>query len=176
MCRKCSQRYNYWGHPLGRKIWPREYETEKTEVEAILSLNADHPGIIGALEWCEKFLDRAGQGIPQVPSSDKYLSILADMDCTPLEVLTEAAAMELLYQRGSLIKTKRHLINTTGRKILKLRRYRCPSHGKQHRETGVYVRRGIGEVLLLNISKSCNKREEKIRERLQKQGLELRIE
>jgi hypothetical protein len=68
-----------------------------------------------------------------------------------------------------------HLIKVTGNKVLRLKRLRYSTSGKMHLEVGNYVRTGIGEVLLLNVARSCDKREEKLRERLQMQNQELQI-
>ena len=51
MCRHHCQLNNYHGTPYGRKIDRREYRNEKAEVKTILSLNADHRGVMVALNW-----------------------------------------------------------------------------------------------------------------------------
>ena len=58
------------------------------------------------------------------------------------------------------MKTKEHLRNLTGLKVLRIKKTHGTVTGKNNREVGQFIIDGVGSVLLLNFSKAADLKEE----------------
>ena len=153
-----------------------EYRMERDEVSELLALNRSHPGIIKALEFCDCVIEKAAKGLPQVDGADHLLSIVSDRGATGEEIFVEVAALHMLYYRNDRrIKSKNHLRNLIGVRVLRLKKSNGHLTGKTNRTVGQYLIDGIGPVLLLNFARACDKRLQLTNDWLKEQGEELRV-
>lgn len=121
-------------------------------------------------------IDKASKGIPQVAGADDLLGIVADRGATGEEVFMEVAALHVLYYRNDRrIKSKNHLRNLSGNKVLRLKKTNGTITGKTNRIVGELIVDGFGQVLLLNIARAVDKRFELEQARVKDQGTRLRI-
>ena len=175
-CTRCSHIANYWGHPQAKRMHRKDYTVEREEVKELLALNSDHVGIIKAIEFCSGMLEKAQDGIPQIRGSDDLLAILADRGATGEEVFIEVAALHVLYYRNDRrIKSKNHLRNLVGVRVLRLKRTTGTLTGRTNRIVGQHLIDGIGPVLLLNVARACDRRIELHQEHLKAQNQQLKI-
>jgi len=127
------------------------------DVEKIISLNPDHPGIKRGIDFFQGFLEDAANGSGLVPCPE-LIARLHDAGLNPVEILIEMAALWLLHdQQKGLIKSDLHLYHLMGSRLIRFIRYPGRTRGTQHFACGEYVRKNVG-VLLVNISRTVEKK------------------
>src|ERR1700682_2134324 len=61
-CRKHGEAYKRYGHPQGRKLYPRAISTYRKQVAALLQERPDHVGVQTALTYLDAWMERAWRG------------------------------------------------------------------------------------------------------------------
>jgi hypothetical protein len=184
-CRLHAVRVERYGHPDGKPINPKEYAVERARVADFLERHASHEGLINALKWLQKWLDAARRadaatlGSENVPGA-RELRQVAEHGVTPLQLLTEAAALFMYSQHQRGLPDDDRLTWAIGVRVLTMapreRRYGM-LHGKPRywsRSVGKVARREVGRrirttlaPLLVNIVQGIEaERSEKQREAL----------
>lgn len=98
-CGKHRQRAQSYGHPEGRRIWPRDYRGELAAVVALFEANAEHAGLRTATGWVAEWMQQSTFGDKAQPGY-QHMRRLSDHGVTPLDVLIECSAVWLYAMRN----------------------------------------------------------------------------
>ena len=172
-CHAHSRARNQHGHPLGRRIRPSEYATERKEVSTFLDQHQDHAGVQVALSFLQQWLDEARRDAAAEVPARSHLVRLSVSGVTPQDILREAAAVWLFSTRQSrTLPDDERLTYALGLAVLHLapfaqgsrwvpgrgptKAYR-PPNGTARREAGEHLRNSLGP-LLFNIATALDAR------------------
>jgi hypothetical protein len=97
-CRSHKDANRSHGHPLGRRIFPREYAVERKEVAALLRTHPNHPGVERALSWLHSMLARGLANDPKLAGRAEYARV-ARAGVTPAQILEELASVRMFAHR-----------------------------------------------------------------------------
>lgn len=126
----CKYRRYFYGWSGGRKIRPKEYETEKRMVQAVIDRNRDKDSIKYALHLLEKWLKN---GFDLVQG-------LHEAGVTAEQVLVESAALYVYMQRNpKLVPGWTALTHAIGLNVIRLHKAHRRIYGRDNEAVGNYV-------------------------------------
>lgn len=156
-CSAHSQRGYQYGHPMGRRIRPNEYEQELAEVQKTIEHNSEHEGIRIAIKFFDDWLTAAGEGHKGIMAAKNFFRLKQE-GLTGIELLAECAAIYLFQKRNPQeLPFGMGLYIALALGVLCRRKNRMGYGSKQYIE--VKTRRSVGKriaeavgLLLLNIA------------------------
>ncbi|MHB8495565.1 MAG: hypothetical protein ACYC9Z_04250 [Casimicrobiaceae bacterium] len=161
-----------YGDPEGRKVFPKDYASERREVAGLFRAFPEHPGVLDACKWLRGWLDASIAGDKSQPG---YLHIarLDRWNITPLAILSEVCAVWLYAMRHphTLPDDQRLTFALAGQALLLAPRDYVKSYhyksgeSRQYREARYEARKAIGDHLrltlarlLVNVAHTCEER------------------
>lgn len=121
-----------YGHPDGRLIRPKEYESESHEIAEFLKQHSNHAGVVAALSWIDQWQHMSISDDPneacKQPAGIDTMNRLRAHGVAPLEILTEAAALWLYsYRFPAKLMDDKRLTYAISRAIYN----KAPAHKRQ---------------------------------------------
>lgn len=111
----------YHGWSGGRRILPREYQGEAETARQFFAkqLEAQHPAVLAAIMFFEKWLQAAREGLTVPGKNDMCRLSVAGVE--PVDLLVESAAVFLFsHQKPSIIPDGRPLAHAIGTAVAML--------------------------------------------------------
>lgn len=106
---------------MARPIDPSEWAVYRKEVSTLFAANDSHAGLVGAVAYVRSLMDRAAANERAFKGAE-VLDRLRRDGVTPLEVLTEVAAVWCLLQfRPATLPTQRAIDFALSRAVISLR-------------------------------------------------------
>jgi hypothetical protein len=155
-CEPHRERRWRYGHPLGRRIYMKDYAAERKEVAALFAAYPEHPGIRSACKWLRDWIEAAGRG-EQVPGTI-HVARVHRYEVPALAVLTELCAVWLHVERHRFPDDQRltfalaiAMLSLAPRDHLKSWHYKSGER-RHYRNYGYDVRKDVGDYIRLNLA------------------------
>jgi hypothetical protein len=121
----CKQHYRkayLYGDPNGRAILSKDYLNEIKEVSNLIGSNLNHPAVLAACTYLQRWLDKAIKGEPCVCANEVAR---VSSEATALDILKATTSIWLYAERNPYkINTDDYLTYLLGISFLKCAKYR----------------------------------------------------